>query len=367
MFTFYFPNTNRMMETRDQELGDGDRKNNQNEEEANTGDLHAFGTAAQHPGDRDEDQDLQVSDLTTDPKADQDRLSLRDETLLRYVVCLRLLTYGQIHRLVFSNVDPSFARRRIRQLAESGWLHTWEPASRSGGHVRYAHPTQRTLRQVLPTLSGSEPLAKIVNIMLPRTKRRALQLEPGTTPKWLPHQREVNHVVSSIVTSPTRTILWASSWDSPFPPRLGMFVAPQPDYVIIEEIDGSSHLVFGEHDRGNEPIDRFVARKVALYSSLARFPEACEQHFGVRQFRVQVTVIDVARRAPVERMHALMAAARRHGGPDIFRFTLGGWLHAWPDHDIWRTPRQPLANESVAWGDHATASSGLAGILPAPA
>lgn len=334
-----------------------DRKNNQQDGKKNERDLDAFGTAAQLQGDQDPVQDGATDESEPVPMGNPEMLSLRDQLLLRDVVRLRLLTYSQIHRLLFSSVDPSFARRRIRQLARAGWLATWEPASRTGGHVRYAHPTQRTLRYVLPTLEGSEAWAKVIRLMLPRTKRRPLQLADASVPKWLPHQREANHLVASIATAPGRKILWASSWDSPFPPRLGMFIAPQPDYVIVEEVDGQQRLIFGEHDRSSEPVDRFIARKIALYSALAKFPEACELHFGARDFIVQITVIDPYRRAPIERMRELIAATRRHGGPDAFRFTLGGWLFAHPNDPIWFSSSRPPTSDSAAMRDHTVGES----------
>jgi hypothetical protein len=183
--------------------------------------------------------------------------------------------------------------------------------------------------------------------MLPRSGRKPLTLGDGTIPKWLPHQREVNHLVTSIATSPGRRVLWASSWDCPFPSRAGMFTLPQPDYVLVEEREGVPQLIFGEHDRGTEPVERFIARKVELYSALATFPEACQKYFGLRSFEVHVSVIDTLKRAPIERLRALQASANKSAASAIFRFTLGGWLFAFPDQPIWFAPGQMPANDSV--------------------
>jgi hypothetical protein len=194
--------------------------------------------------------------------------------------------------------------------------------------------------------------------MVPRSQRRPLVLG-DRAPKWLAHQREVNHLVTSMVTSPERRILWASSWDCPFPSRISMFTLPQPDYVLVEEINGAPQLVFGEHDRGHEPLDRFTVRKIALYSALAEFPEVCEQQFGIATFRVDVTVIDPLRRAPLARLRSLLDAARSSMRPDIFRFTLGGWLSADPSAAIWFSTDGSPQSDSVACSDHA-ASLGAA-------
>jgi len=200
--------------------------------------------------------------------------------------------------------------------------------------------------------------------MLPRTKRRPLQLG-DVIPKWLPHQREVNELVLSMLITRRDRILWSSTWDSPFPQRLGMFIAPQPDYVVIENVGGTPRLTFGEHDRSSEPIEKFIARKIALYRALGRFPDACEQHFGVRQFLVQVTVTDPHRRNPVRRMRELIDAAQRQGASEIFQFTLGGWLHGSPKDDIWFDVSRTPASDSAALRDHRHVVAGSSnGILP---
>jgi hypothetical protein len=130
-----------------------------------------------------------------------------------------------------------------------------------------------------------------------------------------------------------------------------MFTLPQPDYVLIEEREGVPRLIFGEHDRGTEPVERFIARKVELYSALARFPEACQTYFGFRSFEVHVSVIDTLKRAPIERLRALHTAAGMSAAPGIFRFTLGGWLFAYADKAIWFVAEQSPSNDSVRWQD----------------
>lgn len=290
--------------------------------------------------------------------ADFTRLTARDRAVVHDAVLLRLLTYEQVHRRFFDNVgDRTTVRRRLRHLERAGWLHSWEEPTRRGGHTRYIHPTAIALRSVLPTCvtrAETEPWAPLVKLMVPRSARRELGLEEAA-PKWLAHQREVNHLVTSLVTVPPRRIVWASSWDCPFPSRAGMFTLPQPDYVLVEDYGGMPRLIFGEHDRASEPVDRFVARKVALYSALAAFPEVCEQLFGVRSFSVFVTTIDPIAQHPIARLRALSEATRVHGAPDIFRFTLGGWLHAYPSAPVWFTASDTPATESVAWSDHAPA------------
>jgi hypothetical protein len=278
----------------------------------------------------------------------------RDTDVVMLVMLLRLLSYDQLRRVMFPSQDGSVLRRRGVLLEEAGWLRRWDAPVAHGGRIRYVHPTPKALRWALDSLvalTHDEPWAPLVRLMLPRSGRKPLTLTQGAVPKWLPHQREVNHLVTSIATSPSRRVLWASSWDCPFPTRAGMFTLPQPDYVLVEERDGRPFLIFGEHDRGAEPLERFVARKVELYASIASFPEACQKYFGLRSFEVHVSVIDTPKKAPIERLRALQAASDKSAAPGIFRFTLGGWLFAYPGERIWLAG--PPAIESVRWQDHA--------------
>jgi hypothetical protein len=329
-----------------------DRTEKNNQARINPEETHpdAFGAIAEPPGDQGGFRGGVRATVTVPVDLDLAALTQRDVTIIRHLVLLRVLTYDQIHRLAFAPSDPSITRRRIRHLARSGWLSTWEAPSLRGGHARYAHPSASAIRACLPTLAADASWAPLIRRMVPRS-RRPLTLG-DTAPKWLAHQREVNHLVTSIVTSPERRILWASSWDCPFPSRVGMFTLPQPDSVLVEEVDGTPHLIFGEHDRGHEPIDRFIARKIALYSALAEFPEVCEQQFGIATFRVDVTVIDPLRRAPIARLRSLLDAAQSSIRPDIFRFTLGGWLYAYPNAPIWFDVTRPPDHDSAAWPDH---------------
>ena len=279
-------------------------------------------------------------------------LSLRDRGALRALVLLRVLTYAQLRRIAYGGVHATVARRRIRHLERAGWLVTKELPQRQGGHPRYAHPAKRTIDVVLAELeavSEGAVFAPLVRMMLPRSTRKPLDLGAATPPKWLPHQREVNHLLATILAS-DRRIRWASSWDCPFPSRQAMFTLPQPDYVLVEEKGGVTHLIFGEHDRGSDK--QFAARKVALYAALAAFPDACEQLFGVRTFSVHVTVIDAVRQRPIARMRELMRLTRAAGATHLFRFTLGGWLFAYGAEAAWFDATHAPVGDSVRMQDY---------------
>jgi len=288
--------------------------------------------------------------------ANLDALQERDRQALRALVQLRLLTYNQLRTLSYPHAHPSVTRRRVQQLVREGVVSVWESPARSGGHTRYALPTPvavRTITAALARENAAEPFAPLIQLMLPQTTKRALQLAGRARPNWLAHQMEVNALVLRLrEATPLR---WMSSWDCPFPNRLASFDLPQPDYVIVEQHTDGPRLVLGEHDRGSEPIERFVARKVLLYAALAAFPDACEHLFGMSTFTVRVSVTDPVHRAPMRRLLELLEATRRAGGTDVtnlFRFTLAGWLHAYSQEPIWFAPTDAPPHMSVRWQEH---------------
>ena len=187
--------------------------------------------------------------------------------------------------------------------------------------------------------------------MLPTV--RPLSLTPATDPKWLQHQREVNDVVVSIAGA--RELTWASTWNTPFAARSGIVDLPQPDYVLVDEKNGAPTLTLGEHDRGFD--NDFRLRKVEAYCDLVRFPELLVATTGFTSFRVDVSVIDVPGRQPMRRLRELLAMAEESAHPELFRFTLGGWLVAHPENPTWFTATNTPSSESPAWGDHAVSRS----------
>lgn len=282
------------------------------------------------------------------------RLASADQAILSAVVGLRLLTFAQVHELLFRNYHPTLTRRRLRHLRDAGWLVFRDAVPHRGRRVRFALPTRRALTAVLPCLeraTARERFAPLVQHMLPHSTARPLNFPDGTTPKWLPHQIEVNRLVTRIAAS-ARRIRWASAWDAPFPSGGGIG-SPQPDYVLVEEIAGTPLIVFGEHDRGTEPVERFFARKIEAYNDLAVFPERAEAQFGSTSFVVHVSVIDVRTHSPMHRLRALLEAASMSRHPELFRFTLGGWLFAHPADTVFFTTERPPARDSLHWSDHA--------------
>ena len=279
-------------------------------------------------------------------------LTHRDTTTIYLTVLFRLLAFEEARELVFSRQDASVLRRRASRIADAGWISAWNAAKPRGGLERYIHPSGKALDEVLPQLrerTQSLTWAPLIRLMLPQ-RRRPLLLGRGAAPKWLAHQREVNKIVARSISHGAHQVLWASTWDCPFPTQAGILTLPQPDYVLIEARDGLPHLVFGEHDRGTEQVGTFIARKVELYAALASFPETCVQLFGIDAFEVRVSVADVRDRRPMHRLRTLAATASKYTVP--MRFTLAGWLHAYADDPYWFSAATPPVTDSARRSDH---------------
>jgi|GEM_PF-2099485 len=281
-------------------------------------------------------------------------LTPKDRDLLAWVVLLRFASYRQLQHLQGDGRDASLLRRRIGGLIERGYLKTWDRPGRKHRGQRYVLPTAATLQRLVPYLrdaTAGEVFAPLLRLMLPAERRRPFALDERDLAKWLPHQLEVNELVTRIRLA-RPTIAWASTWEAPFPPTIGFLLAPQPDYVLIEGDPGTETIVFGEHDRGTGDIATFIERKNAIYDALAQFPDLCVEQFGLSLFRVDVTVIDTKHHEPIKRLRAMIDAASSSMHPEIFRFTLGGWLFAYKRENVWFSPERVPVNNSLHWPDH---------------
>jgi hypothetical protein len=155
--------------------------------------------------------------------------------------------------------------------------------------------------------------------MTPATPRQPWKFEAGIIPMFLAHTEEANDVLIAWLRRSGERVLWASSWDCPFPEHIEWRTMPQPDYVLVlERDDGAAHLVFGEHDRGTETRE-VVARKFRAYRTWIETPEIAERTFGFPTFHVVVTVS--GERAE-RRINQLTQLAREEGVERFTRFTL---------------------------------------------
>lgn len=217
----------------------------------------------------------------------------RDRAVLIRLARHRLLTLTQLHILTFAGLHRSRVSRRVSALARSGWVTTWDDPRGVGGHVRFVAPTLTGLHWALRRIeetTRSSAYARLISTMLRRDGRHPLPMVPGEVPAWLTHLAEVNSVLTEMQRT-SREIIWASSWNRPFPNASHGLALPQPDGVVVcRADDGVVDVLFLEHDRGRESVRHFRARKVDCYRHLAQRPGLLMDLFSIRAFRVLVTV-----------------------------------------------------------------------------
>ncbi len=288
----------------------------------------------------------------------------RDRTLLLALTRMRLLSLTQIHARLFAGLDRAVASRTAKRLQRQGWISVWEDPIARGGRPRYFLPTTKGLQWALSELQGhviGSAAERIVALMAPNPKRRPLVLVPGERPAFLAHQREINHLLTAYEGHERMRILWASSWDRPFPSSVRGIAMPQPDYVLVAQVDGQARLVFGEHDRGQESLAHFTSAKVERYSELADLPGFTESVLGFRSFSLWVTVTDTKTRQPGRRLAVLMEAARRGGLGSVARFSLSGWVHGYGESPVWLPASTAPASDSHSISGHRAAGTHLVG------
>jgi hypothetical protein len=280
----------------------------------------------------------------------------RDATLLLLIVRLRIASIQQLANAAFPDVSVVVARRRLRALHDHGWIRVWDRPVPSGGAPRYLYPTAKALRWAYPRLlelARGTPAEQIVRLMIPDSTKRLVQLEAGSEPQWFAHQDEITRLLLARSAAAGEDLLWASSWDCPFPDRLNGLKAPQPDYVLVTIHDGKALLTFGEHDRATEPMTRWM-EKLAAYAA-AR--EVGEDLFGHAEFTIDVTVTDPLRRAPHRRAREIVNTVRTAECHGFVRVTLAGWAHGFPTSSIWFTRGVPSSHDSLNPSAHVNTST----------
>lgn len=247
----------------------------------------------------------------------------RDAVAVMHLVKMRVLSYDQLSRLTYFTGNKTVARRRLRRLHALGWIHTWDRPTRRGASPRYAYPTRKALAwgdAVMRASTDGTALGPLVKLMLPATPRQPWKFEPGTSPLFLAHTEEANEALIGWFRRSTERVLWASSWDCPFPEHVEWRTMPQPDYVLVLDRDGVPHLVFGEHDRGTEGRE-VVARKLRVYRTWFETPDILARTIGFRSFQLFITV--AGERAP-RRLEHLTQLVRDEGAEAFTTLMLAG-------------------------------------------
>jgi Replication-relaxation len=267
------------------------------------------------------------TDITTAALA---ALPSRDRALVLAVARMRVLSYGQVGRLLFPGRHASIVTRRSRALDRAGWLRRVRPRVAYGGAPSYLLPSARGLAASLDFLlaeTDGTACSVLVQRMVPVRPRKPFA---GTTTSSLAHQREVNDLLVAYARSPDLRVLWASTWERPFGRGPDAALLPQPDYVLVLQRAGAPVLVFGEHDRGHESLAHFRATKAERYAPFALLPAAATAAFGIPLVEVWITVTDPVSRAPRRRLQHLADIILAAGAASITRLALAGVANARP-------------------------------------
>lgn len=277
-----------------------------------------------------------------------------DRELLLRATTLRVASFRQLHALVLPGQHFSGVGRRAAVLQKLGFATVWEDRLPQGGHPRYVVPTAGGIAWAhaeLVARAARTPHAALVRHMLGGASRSPLQLAPFTAPTWFPHQRATNELVTRFTLAAPLGVTWASAWHRPLPNAIDGLPLPQPDFVLVRQQGTASALVFGEVDRGHEPLATFARVKSERYAGLAASPAVLEQLTGFRSFEVWV-VVDNAQQ-PVERLTALHAATQRTYGASMLRFTVFPWALDAPTGAIWFDVEHAPAHASLHRLEHA--------------
>lgn len=279
----------------------------------------------------------------------------RNRTLVLAVVRHRLLSLEQLARSHFPGQAHQVIGRRVGRLVADGWLETWDQPVPLGGRPRFVLPTARALRFAYHALEADARgtvAETLLRTMRPARPPKPLALEPGATPPFFQHQKETNDLALAIAHRSGLSVTWSSTWERPLPVEAGGITLPQPDAVFLIEAPAGPRVILLEHDRGMEPVRHFYQTKTARYADLLARPELCTQLFGTTTVEIWVSVLDARERRPLHRLTQLLATAEREHLASHMRFTLGGWLNAFPDKAVFFPRGSAPLSEDVAAASH---------------
>jgi hypothetical protein len=175
------------------------------------------------------------------------KLTERDRKLLAKCALSRWLTTTQLARLYFPTASVNAVQKRLRKLADAGYLRTHRE-----------HPTAEIIHALGPK---GKPLVEELGI--------AASL-PGEVPKQVEHLIGINEVRVAVETGGAGVRYFFAHWQLA---DLGWTAAVIPDAVFAFTGEGRENLVL-EYDRGTEPLGVLV-RKLEFYDAgIEGFPIA---------------------------------------------------------------------------------------------
>ena len=238
----------------------------------------------------------------------------RDRSVLRAIVDCKYLSASQLQDYLRCPSITS-VRRSLHRLEAERWIILWEHWVPAGGRTKYALPQRNALAWALSrTREGAvgTMLEVVARTLIPTTRRRPVRFEARTNPPFFLHQVRTNDIVLALRSVEGVRIAWATAWDRPLPKKIGAFVTPQPDAVLIIERDGDPFLLFIETDRATQKMVDFASGK-SRYAGLSLHPEILLESFGTTTFQTLVVAQCDTEDETKRRIELLFRTARGGG------------------------------------------------------
>ena len=172
------------------------------------------------------------------------RLTERDGRMLAKCAICRWLTTDQLRRLYFPKATQNAVQKRLRKLADAGYLGTWRE-----------HPTAEAVHALAP-------LGKRL------VEERGIETTlPGEVPKQIEHLLGVNEIRIALETGGVEVAYFFAYWELA---NLGWINKVIPDAVFaVRTPEMRTFLV--EYDRGTEPLGKLVQKLVAYEAGVQGF------------------------------------------------------------------------------------------------
>jgi hypothetical protein len=173
------------------------------------------------------------------------RITERDVAMLVKCALCRWLTTDQLRRLYFPTATPNAVQKRLRKLAEAGYLRTYQES-----------PTAEAIHAVGPK---GKPLVE---------EKGIAAMLGGEIPRQIEHLRGVNDIRIAIESGSVPIAYFFAYWQLS---NLGWGYPMIPDAVLgVRALGRRTFLV--EYDRGTETLEK-LAQKFRWYeTSLLGFP-----------------------------------------------------------------------------------------------
>jgi hypothetical protein len=200
------------------------------------------------------------------------RLTERDHRMLAKCAVCRWLTTDQLRRLYFPTATPNAVQKRLRKLAEAGYLRTHQE-----------NPTAEAIHAVGPK---GKPLVEEKGISA------ALD---GEIPRQIEHLRGVNDIRIAIESGTVPTAYFFAYWQLS---NLGWPYPMIPDAVVAVR-EPLRRTFLAEYDRGTETLEKLLA-KLEWYGH------------GLEEFRFEAVLVVTER---TRRLDVLARDLRRNDVP----------------------------------------------------